>query len=61
MMNIDVENKFNFFQNIINVLLLNRTSLANYLNFEDIYHIIKIINQMDNLYCLCASYGCDLT
>ena len=37
----------------------DRTSVANYLNFEDIYHIIKNNKTNGNLYCLCASYGCD--
>tara|TARA_B100001029_G_C14969519_1_gene399351 strand:- start:50 stop:961 length:912 start_codon:yes stop_codon:yes gene_type:complete len=48
-----------FFSKYYKCIVVDRTSNANYLNFEDIYHIIKNNKTNGNLYCLCASYGCD--
>ena len=52
-------NKY-LFSKYYKCIVVDRTSVANYLNFEDIYHIIKNNKTNGNLYCLCASYGCDL-
>jgi len=40
-------------------IVVNRTSDAKYLDYEDIYHIIQNNKSSGNLYCVCASYGCE--
>ena len=48
-----------FFSKYYKCIVVDRTSVSDYLNFEDIYYIIKNNKTNGNLYCLCASYGCD--
>ena len=40
-------------------IVVNRTADSNYLDYEDIYNIIKKNKSKGNLYCVCASYGCE--
>ena len=48
-----------FFSKYYKCIVVNRTSVAKYLDYEDIYHIIKNNKTNGRLYCVCASYGCE--
>ena len=48
-----------FFSKYYKCIVVNRTSLPKYLDYQDIYHIIKNNKSNGQLYCICASYGCE--
>ena len=48
-----------FFSKYYKCVVVNRTSDSKYLNYEDLYDIIKYNKSSGNLYCVCASYGCE--
>ena len=48
-----------FFSKYYKCIVINRTSDAKYLDYENIYRIIQSNKSSGNLYCVCASYGCE--